>query len=64
LKLTIPPGTQYGTKFGLSNQGLYSTDHPGRGRLIAIADVHVPQHLTEDELKKIKEIVNANVVRP
>ena len=64
LKLIIPPGTQYGTKFGLSNQGLYSTNEPGRGRLIAIADVHVPQHLTEAELEKIKEIVNANVVRP
>jgi curved DNA-binding protein len=64
LKLTIPPGTQYGTKFGLSNQGLYSTNEPGRGRLIAIADVHVLQHLTDAELEKIKEIVNANVVQP
>lgn len=57
-KLTIPAGTQYGTKFGIPNQGLYSTHRPGRGRLIVIADVYVPKNLTEEQ----KEILRSMAI--
>jgi DnaJ-class molecular chaperone len=54
--LTIPPGTQVGTKFGIQEQGLYSQEHPGRGRLIVAIDVYVPKELSEEQLKTIRDI--------
>jgi DnaJ-class molecular chaperone len=58
--LTIPPGVQVGTKFGINEQGLYAQDHPGRGRLIVQIDVYIPKDLTEGQLALIKQI-NANL---
>ena len=54
--VAIPPGTQYGAKFGIPDQGLYTTDHPGRGKLIVLLDIHVPKALTEEQLTIIKSI--------
>lgn len=55
-ELTIPPGTQVGAKFGIAGQGLYAQDHPGRGRLIVIVDVHIPKELSETQLTAVKEL--------
>ena len=59
-KLTIPPGTQYGAKFGIPEQGLYHTDRPGRGRLIVVANIYVPKELTESQAAAIKSIIATN----
>lgn len=55
-KIVIPPGTQVGTKFGISEQGLYSTEHPGRGRLIVNLNIYIPKELSNDQLQIIKDI--------
>jgi len=55
-KITVPPGTQFGTKFGLPNLGLYSTDHPGRGRLIVILEIVIPTLLNPEEINKLKQM--------
>jgi curved DNA-binding protein len=55
-ELTIPPGTQVGTKFGIAGQGLYTTEHPNRGRLIVVTQIYIPKELTEEQLKTIKDI--------
>ena len=55
-KITIPAGTQYGARFGIPDQGLYTTDHPGRGKLVVLLDIYVPKELTEDQLNLIKSI--------
>lgn len=54
--ITIPPGSQFNTKFGVQNQGLYSTDHPGRGRLVVNLEIYIPKILTKEQLKIISDI--------
>lgn len=54
--ITVPPGSQYGAKFGIGSQGLYSTEHPGRGRLIVVLDIYIPTMLSEEQLEVIKSI--------
>jgi curved DNA-binding protein len=54
--VTVPPGSQYGAKFGIPDQGLYTTDHPGRGKLIVLLDIYVPKNLTEEQLNIIKSL--------
>jgi DnaJ-class molecular chaperone len=55
-ELVIPPGTQVGTKFGIQGQGLFTTDHPHRGRLIVVVDIYIPKGLSEEQLKTIKSV--------
>jgi molecular chaperone DnaJ len=57
--LSIPAGTQFGAKFGIPDQGLYSTDHPGRGRLIVNIAIYIPKSLTEEQLAIIKTLGTA-----
>ena len=54
--VTIPPGSQYGSKFGIKSQGLYSPDSPGRGRLVVVLDVFIPTDLTAEQLSVIKSM--------
>ena len=54
--ITVPPGSQYGAKFGIGNQGLYSTDHPGRGRLIVAIDIYIPTLLTPEHIAELTKI--------
>jgi curved DNA-binding protein len=54
--LTIPPGVQYGAKFGIAEQGCYTTDHPGRGRIIVVLDIYIPKELSDAQLETIKAI--------
>ena len=55
-KITIPAGSQYGAKFGIASQGLYSTDHPGRGKLIVALDIYIPTMLSDEQLETIRTI--------
>ena len=55
-KISIPPGTQYGARFGIPEQGLYTTDHPGRGRLIVLLDIYIPKELKEEQIETIRSI--------
>lgn len=54
--IVIPPGTQYGAKFGIQQQGLYSTENPGRGRLVVTLEIYVPKELSESQLETIRSI--------
>jgi len=53
-KVTIPAGSQYGTKLGIPNQGMYSTERLGRGRLIVILDIYIPKNLTEEQVEILR----------
>lgn len=59
IKLTIPAGTNYGAKFGVPNFGLYMPNSDQRGRLIVEVLVNTPTTLTEDQLEKIKQVLEA-----
>lgn len=54
--ITIPPGAQYNSKFGIADQGLYSAEHPGKGRLIVNLEIYVPKALTADQIKILKDV--------
>jgi len=54
--LTIPPGSQHNTKFGISDAGLYVLGKEIRGRLIAVLNIYIPTKLSDEQLKIIKDI--------
>lgn len=56
--LTIPPGTQHGTKFRITNQGLYQLNSDQRGNLFAEMHVTIPQDLSPDQLQIVKSILD------
>lgn len=53
--LTVPPGTQPGTKFRIRDQGLYSTSTSDRGNLIVAIDITIPT-MSEEKLEIIRNI--------
>lgn len=59
-KVTIPPGTQFGAKFGIPDQGLYSTEHPGRGRLIVAVSIYIPKEMNDADVGIIKGLIESN----
>lgn len=56
--LTIPAGTQHGTKFRLSQQGLYAMDQNVRGSLTVITNIIVPTNLTNNQISSLTNIFN------
>ena len=54
--LTIPPGTQPGTRFRIHNQGLYQLNSDTRGHLYAEVNITVPRDLSESQLEIIKSL--------
>lgn len=56
--LTIPPGTQHGTKFRITNQGLYQLNSDQRGNLFVEMHVTIPQDLSPDQLQIVKSILD------
>lgn len=56
--LTIPPGTQHGTKLRLINQGLYTMNQSGRGSLIIVINLITPTDLTTDQINSLKNTFN------
>jgi DnaJ-class molecular chaperone len=54
--LTIPPGTQPGTKFRIAEQGLYQINSNTRGNLYAAVNIVIPQDLTEQQLESVRQL--------
>lgn len=59
VRLTIPGGTDSGKTFRLKGLGMPALKAGGEaGNLYAIAEVHIPPHLTDAEKEKFREIRN------
>lgn len=54
--ITIPAGTQTGTKFKVPSQGLYAMNQQMRGNLYLIANITVPTNLSNDQLETIRQL--------
>jgi DnaJ-class molecular chaperone len=54
--VTIPAGTQYGSRFRIPHQGLYVLNSSHKGDLYIEVEVRVPQDLTSDQLETIKTL--------
>ena len=57
-ELTIPAGTQGGTRFRIPGQGLYQMGTENRGSLYIEVVVTIPQNLTNEQLEIIKSLIN------
>lgn len=57
-ELTMPPGTQPGTRFRLSGQGLYRMNSATRGDLYAEVDVTVPRDLSDEQIEIVRSLTN------
>jgi len=57
-QMSIPPGTQPGTKFRIANQGLYEMNQSTRGSLIVVANLFIPTNLTAAQVESLRNIVN------
>jgi curved DNA-binding protein len=56
-ELTIPPGVQPGTKFRLTNNGLYQMNSSERGHLYIELAVSVPKDLSTEQVEIIKNLI-------
>lgn len=56
--LTIPQGTQPGTRFRIPNQGLYQMNTDTRGHLYVEVEVTVPQNFTVEQLEIVQSLIN------
>lgn len=54
--LTIPSGTQNGTKFKVGGQGLYAMNQNIRGNLYLIANIIIPTNLSSEQLDTIRQL--------
>lgn len=57
--LTIPKGTQAGTKFRIQGQGLYQLNSETRGNLYVELDIKIPKNLSEEQIQLLKTINNS-----
>lgn len=57
-ELTIPPGTQHGTKFRIPAQGLYQMNTEQRGNLYVEIIIEIPTNLDEQQQTLIRNIIN------
>jgi DnaJ-class molecular chaperone len=55
--ITIPAGTQAGTKFKVPGQGLYSMNQNMRGNLYLIANITVPTNLSIEKMETIRNLI-------
>ena len=56
-QLTLPKGTQPGTKFRIPGQGLYQLNTETRGDLYIAVEITVPQDLTQKQVEIIQSII-------
>jgi DnaJ-class molecular chaperone len=54
--VTIPPGTQHGTRFRLNMQGLYAMNQNQRGFLIVVANIVVPSITDPAQVTMLKQV--------
>lgn len=52
----VPMGTQHGSRFRISQQGLWAYDRPVRGSLILQIELSVPTNLTGEHLVELEKI--------
>lgn len=57
-ELTIPAGTQSGTRFRLPGQGLYQLNSSTRGDFYVETTLAVPQYLSEEQLEIVRSLIN------
>jgi molecular chaperone DnaJ len=55
-ELTVPAGTQPGTRFRIPDQGLYEMNRNVRGSLIVNVKINVPVNLTTEQKQTIREL--------
>jgi curved DNA-binding protein len=55
INLRIPPGTQSGTQFGITDEGFSIANRP-RGKFIIKVNVMIPTALTTEQLKLVEQI--------
>lgn len=55
-ELNIPAGTQHGTKFRISNQGLYAMDQNIRGSLLVSVKITIPAQLSDEQKQTLKDL--------
>lgn len=53
--LTIPPGTQSGTKFKVVGQGLYAKNSSSRGDLYLVVNITIPTNLSPQQVEIIRQ---------
>ncbi len=56
MNITIPPGVQPGEKLVIKKKGIRKLKGFGRGNVVVIADVYVPEKLSRKEKKVLKEL--------
>ncbi len=54
--VTVPAGTQFGSRLKVSGQGLWHMQSPTRGNLIIEIAVSIPKNLTQNQLNTLKNI--------
>lgn len=57
-EVNIPAGIQHGTKFRITQQGLYAMNQAFRGNLIVVTNITVPTNLSLDKLEAVKNLIN------
>jgi len=55
-KVSIPPGSQHGKKFGIPDAGLFTTEHNGRGKLIIDLNIVIPETLSSTQKEILRTI--------
>jgi len=55
-EITVPPGTQAGTRFKLRGKGMPNVSGRGHGDLYVIARVAVPKKLTRDQRRLLEDL--------
>jgi DnaJ-class molecular chaperone len=56
--ITIPAGSQHGSKFRLPQQGLYVMNQTHRGSLIINLNITIPTNLSESQIAVLKNTFN------
>ncbi|MCH2172247.1 J domain-containing protein [Myxococcota bacterium] len=54
--LTVPPGTQGGTRLRLRGKGIAHTQSGGRGDLYAVVQIRVPERVSEETLEALEQL--------
>jgi DnaJ-class molecular chaperone len=60
--LTVPKGTQPGTKFKIGGQGLYAMNQNVRGNLYLVTNITIPTNLTETQVEAIRQLTQKSDV--
>lgn len=59
----VPAGTQPGTQLEISDAGMPRLNASGRGKLIVVINVTVPNDLSKEELKQLRKIATSHKAR-